>query len=267
MPFLTFHLAHALPANCPPQRVVDALHRYEPLITPNPYLVSYHRRPVEVAEIVDDPFFREDGRALAAFEVVDRIVLVPGVATKQVVIPCVMQRFDGGVRCRSLAAGGVRVWSTWTVVPAGRDQSAAAAPEKKNKRRSSSRSSRFSRDDSSRHKRGSSSNPAPASRAVPPVQPRPSPSPPPHQPPATAATAAATSSAAPTPPATPPVAHVLPASGVDYEIVEEARVECGSLVKPFVGRSFREAHIEILRQVVEGVLSEIEREKMSHVYM
>ncbi|CAK7217184.1 hypothetical protein SCUCBS95973_003056 [Sporothrix curviconia] len=243
MPFLTFHLSYALPASCPPQRVVDALHRYEPLITPNPYLVSFRRRPVEVAEIVDDPFFREDGHALAAYEVVDRIVLVPGVATKQVVIPCVMQRFEGGVRCRSLAAGGVRVWSTWRVAPAGQGPSsgesidAAAAPPSK-KRRSSSRSS--SRDDSRR------------SRSKPPSQP---------------AVLAAAASAAPTPPATPPTTSAFPSSGEGYEIVEEARVECGSLVKPFVGRSFKEAHVEILRQVVEGVLSEMEGEKMNYVFM
>ncbi|CAK7223479.1 hypothetical protein SBRCBS47491_005219 [Sporothrix bragantina] len=256
MPFLTFHLAYALPANCPPQRVVDALHRYEPLITPNPYLVSFRRRPVEIAEIVDDPFFREDGYALAAFEVTDRIVLVPGVATKQVVIPCVMQRFEGGVRCRSLAAGGVRVWSTWKVVPAGQPGGGgdgatatidAAAPSKK--RRSSSRSS--SRDDSRRSH--SNNPPLPSSQQASPL-PQP-------------AVVAATASTAPTPPATPPTTNAFPESGEGYEIVEEARVECGSLVKPFVGRSFKEGHIEILRQVVQGVLLQMEREKMSYVYM
>ncbi|CAK7203533.1 hypothetical protein SEUCBS139899_006267 [Sporothrix eucalyptigena] len=230
MPFLTFNLSYPLPANCQPQRVVDALHRYEPLITPNPYLESFRRRPVDVAEIVDDPFFREDGHALAAFEIVDRIVLVPGVATKQVVIPCVMQRFEGGVRCRSLAAGGVRVWSTWKVVPAGQSQAAGSAPSKR-KSRSSSRDGG----------RRSQSNPPQA--------------------PVSAVTAAST------PPATPPTASAFPESGAGYEIVEEARVECGSLVKPFVSRSFKEAHIAILEKVVEGVLAQAEREKMSYVYM
>lgn len=116
---LSFTLSHPLPPGLPPDRVVQALHRYETLITPNPYLVSFRRRPVDLREIVDDAFFREDGNALAAFEIVDRIVLVPGLATKKVVIPCVMQRFEGGMRCRSLAAGGVRVWCTWRVRPRG----------------------------------------------------------------------------------------------------------------------------------------------------
>ncbi|KAL1899507.1 hypothetical protein Sste5346_002906 [Sporothrix stenoceras] len=246
MPFLTFNLSYPLPAECQPQRVLDALHRYEPLITPNPYLVSFRRRPVDLTEIVDDPFFREDGQALAAFEVVDRIVLVPGVASKQVVIPCVMQRFAGGVRCRSLAAGGVRVWSTWRVLPAGQ----VVADNSSSSKRSSVRTSR----DEGRRSRSNS----PAQTPV---------------------TAAATLAQAPTPPATPPTTNgnnpagagagaiVFPESGEGYEIVEEARVECGSLVKPFVGRSFREGHIEILRQVVKGVLDENERAKMSYVYM
>lgn len=252
MPFLTFNLAYPLPAECEPQRVLDALHRYEPLITPNPYLISFRRRAVDLAEIVDDPFFREDGQSLAAFEIVDRIVLVPGVATKQVVVPCVMQRFAGGVRCRSLAPGGVRVWSTWRVLPAGQ-----VTTESTSSKRSSMRTSR----DEGRRSRSNS------------------PSQPPQAPVAAAAPlAAAASSQALTPSATPPTANgnnpasstaaiVFPESGEGYEIVEEARVECGSLVKPFVGRSFREGHIEILRQVVEGVIAEAKQAKMSYVYM
>lgn len=254
MPLLYFNLSHPLPAECQPQRVVDALHRYEPLITPNPYLVSFRRRPVDLTEIVDDPFFREDGQALAAFEVVDKIVLVPGVASKQVVIPCVMQRFAGGVRCRSLAAGGVRVWSTWRVLPAG--QVAADNAASGSSKRSSVRTSR----DEGRRSRSNSPAQTPQGTPV---------------------TAAATLAhgQGPTPPATPPTigshgpasnadgAIVFPESGEGYEIVEEARVECGSLVKPFVGKSFREGHMEILRQVIKGVLDEAANAKMSYVYM
>ncbi|EFX00274.1 hypothetical protein CMQ_7276 [Grosmannia clavigera kw1407] len=180
MPTLTFHLAIPLPAALSPGQVIQAMHRYEPLITPNPFLVSYRRRPVDLREIVDDAFFRDDGQALAAFEVVDRIVLVPGLATKQVVIPCVMQRFDDGLRCRSFAAGGVRVWSTWRVQPAvtgaeALDNDVDGSP--------------------------------------------------------------------------------LP-SAVAYELVEEARVECSVLVKPFVGRSFQAAHMDILRSVVREIMQQ-----------
>lgn len=205
MPSLHFSLAYPLPAECTPDQVVAALHRYIPLITQNPYMVSYSRRPVELAEIVDDPFFRDDGTALAAFEVIDRIVVVPGFAKKQVVIPCVMQRFDGGVRCRSFAAGGVKVWSTWSVMTKA-DADASAAT---NNRTSTDRSTSTERP--------------------------------------------------PTPPATPP-------AGTEYCLIEEARVECSALIKPFVGRSFREAHIEILRKVVKDVMTAPERERMNFVY-
>ncbi|CAK7269356.1 hypothetical protein SEPCBS57363_003561 [Sporothrix epigloea] len=229
MPHLTFHLTYALPANCPPQRVVDSLHRYEPLIAPNPALVAFRRRPFDVAEVVNDPFFREDGHALAAFEVVEDIVLVPGVIAKRVVIPCVMQQFEGGVRCRSLAAGGVRVWSTWRVAAAvGRPKSPPP-----------SKHSLFSRASREGGLRRDSSSPAPSTRQS-------SPQP-----------------AAPVSPATPP----LTSAGEGYEIVEDARVECGSLVKSFVGRKFRESHVQILRKVVEDAINQMEREKMNYVYM
>ncbi len=212
MPFLNFTLTCPIPAHLPPERVLDALCRYEPLITPNPFLVSYRRRPVVLDEIVDDPFFREDGQALAAFEVVDRIVFVPGLPAKQVVIPCVMQRFDGGVRCRSFAAGGVRVWSTWRVLPAAEVTAAEAAAARSEKDKSDKKRSRS------------------ASQSL-------------------------------TPPATPPTTTTTTtttAAATDgYALVEDARVECGSLVKPFVSRSFRESHQAILRKVLADVASEM----------
>ncbi|OAA55575.1 hypothetical protein SPI_08259 [Niveomyces insectorum RCEF 264] len=230
MPTLDFAFACPLPPGCPPGRVLHALHRFEPLITPNPYLVSYRRRPVDLAEIVDDPFFREDGQALAAFEIVDRIVFLPGVATKQVVIPCVMQRFADGVRCRSLAAGGVRVWSTWRVVPAGTvaagvTTAAAAAAAAAGKQEGGGRR-RSSRESHERQQQQQQTL---------------------------------------TPPATPQRSNDSTASGGGggsgdsgrgYELVEEARVECSTLVKPFVGRSFQAAHLLILRTVVQEIMRE-----------
>ena len=208
MPSLHFSLAYPLPADCAPDRVVAALQRYIPLITQNPYMVSYSRRPVNLSEIVDDPFFRDDGTALAAFEVIDRIVVVPGFAKKQVVIPCVMQRFSGGVRCRSFAAGGVKVWSTWRVMTRADAEASATATA--------------------------------INRASTDARGRP-----------------------PTPPATPPATQP---AGTEYSLVEEARVECSSLVKPFVSRSFRDAHIEILRKVIKDVMTEPERERMNYIY-
>jgi len=177
---LHFTFPYPLPAELSPDLVLAALQTYEPLITPNPYMKSYRRRPVDLSEIIDDPFFREDGRKLAAFEVIDRIVLIPGVASKEVIIPCVMQAFDGGVRCRSYAQGGVKVWSTWTLRPAARDKEAALAAD------------------------------------------------------------AADEAAA-------------------WEIVEDARVECSPLVKPFVGKSFASAHKEILRRVVDEIIRQSAR--------
>lgn len=40
--------------------------------------------------------------------------------------------------------------------------------------------------------------------------------------------------------------------------MEEARVECGMMVRPFVGRSFVGAHREILRRMVDKL---VEREE------
>jgi hypothetical protein len=107
-----------LPAYLTPEVVLQALHTYEPLIVANPYLTSYERRPVDVAELVDDSFFRDDGRRLQAYTVHDRVPIIPGVgswAAKAIVIPCVFQSFERGVRCRADAQAGVTVRSSYEV--------------------------------------------------------------------------------------------------------------------------------------------------------
>ncbi|KAJ9134125.1 hypothetical protein NKR23_g10340 [Pleurostoma richardsiae] len=123
---LTLHFP--LPSYLSPDLVLERLHAYEPLITPHPYLVRFRRRPVPLADLVDDPFFTDTGRRLAAYEVTERIVLLPSglvggggsrlaaVCSKDVRVPAVFQSFDTGVRCRADAQGGVRVWSTYEVV-------------------------------------------------------------------------------------------------------------------------------------------------------
>ncbi|KAK1759159.1 hypothetical protein QBC47DRAFT_449769 [Echria macrotheca] len=107
-----------LPAYIPPDAVVAALHAYRPLIEANPHLTSYERRAVGIEEIVDDPFFRDDGHRLQAFTCYQRITIIPGVgawATKDVSVPCVFQSYDVGVRCRADAGSGVTVWSSYEV--------------------------------------------------------------------------------------------------------------------------------------------------------
>ncbi|KAH8882582.1 hypothetical protein GQ53DRAFT_456016 [Thozetella sp. PMI_491] len=108
----------ALPSYLTPEVVLESLHTYEPLITANPYQIGYERRRVDVEELVDDPFFRDDGAKLQAFVVYDRVPIIPGVgswATKEVVIPCVFQSFAQGVRCRAEAQAGVTVRSSYEV--------------------------------------------------------------------------------------------------------------------------------------------------------
>ncbi len=107
-----------LPTYLTPEVMLESLHSYEPLITANPYQIGFERRPVQIEELVNDPFFREDGRRLQAFVVYDRVPIIPGVgswATKEVVIPCVFQSFAYGVRCRAEAQAGVTVRSSYEV--------------------------------------------------------------------------------------------------------------------------------------------------------
>lgn len=113
-------LSFPLPSYLSPDLVLEHLQNYEPLITPHPYLLKYNRRPVTVEELIDDPFFTETGRKLEAFEVTERVVLLPvtGFSSwcyKDVRIPAVFQSFETGVRCRADAQGGVRVWSTYEI--------------------------------------------------------------------------------------------------------------------------------------------------------
>ena len=116
--YITVTTRVPLPAYLSADVVLAALHTYEPLITSNPYAMGFERRPVDVQELVGDPFFREDGHKLEAFVVYDKVPIIPGVgawATKEVVIPCVFQSFAYGVRCRALAQAGVTVRSSYEV--------------------------------------------------------------------------------------------------------------------------------------------------------
>ncbi|KAI6347833.1 hypothetical protein MCOR25_010888 [Pyricularia grisea] len=110
---MTIEVSYPLPPDLPPSAVLAALHTsYEPLMKPHPFQKGFKRRPLSVDEVVDDPFFRADGRKLESYEVSDRIPILPGVH-KDITVPAVFQSFDGGVRCRADAPGGVRIWSVY----------------------------------------------------------------------------------------------------------------------------------------------------------
>lgn len=110
---MTIEVSYPLPPDLPPSAVLAALHTsYEPLMKPHPFQKGFKRRPLSVDEVVDDPFFRADGRKLESYEVSDRIPILPGVH-KDITVPAVFQSFNGGVRCRADAPGGVRIWSVY----------------------------------------------------------------------------------------------------------------------------------------------------------
>ena len=107
-----------LPAFLNPQFMLDTLQSYEPLIRASPYLKNYERRNIQVEEVVDDPFFIEEGHKIQAFIVHDRVPIIPGLggwAAKGVRIPCIFQSFQHGVRCRADSDGGVTVRSSYEV--------------------------------------------------------------------------------------------------------------------------------------------------------
>ncbi|KAL2262071.1 hypothetical protein VTK26DRAFT_2533 [Humicola hyalothermophila] len=112
-----------IPASLPPAKVIATLQTCEPLITTNPYLERFERRPVPAGETANDPFFTPANGGssvgeLQGFMVYERVPIIPGVgqwATKLVTIPCVFQTFDHGVRCRGQADGGVTVRSSYEV--------------------------------------------------------------------------------------------------------------------------------------------------------
>jgi hypothetical protein len=110
----SFELRFPLPAHLPPSFVIGHIQKYEPLMTPHPYLVRFERRPLAVADVADDPFFREDGHKLQRYHVTDLIRFMPGIA-KEITVPAVFQSFETGARVRADAQAGVRVWSTFSV--------------------------------------------------------------------------------------------------------------------------------------------------------
>lgn len=170
-----------IPSTLDPSTVIQAMHTFEPLITANPFVVRHERRPVPVEDLVDDPFFRDDGQNLRAFVVHDRVPIIPGVAwaSKHVSVPCVFQSFGYGVRCRADAQAGVTVRSSYEVRRRGEVEG----------------------------------GPEPGSGGG--------------------------------------GGDVVPG---EFELVEIAKIECGSLVKSFVKRNFATAHEEILQRFVDELL-------------
>ncbi|KAK0642002.1 hypothetical protein B0T16DRAFT_292670, partial [Cercophora newfieldiana] len=121
-----------LPAHVAPEAAIAAIQAYRPLIEANPHLVSYERRSVGVQEVIDDPFFREDGQRLQAFTVYQRITIIPGVgswATKDVSVPCVFQSVKYGCRCRADASGGVTVRSRYEIRRRGEVSDGTGKPD------------------------------------------------------------------------------------------------------------------------------------------
>ncbi|KAK0620938.1 hypothetical protein B0T14DRAFT_497361 [Immersiella caudata] len=121
-----------LPAHVPPDAAIALLQTYRPLIEANPHLVSYERRSVGIHEVVDDPFFRDDGQRLQAFNVYQRITIIPGVgswATKDVVVTGVFQSVKNGCRCRADASGGVTVRSRYEIRRRGEVPDITSKPE------------------------------------------------------------------------------------------------------------------------------------------
>jgi hypothetical protein len=121
-----------LPAHVPRDSAIALLQTYRPLIEANPHLVSYERRSVGIHEVVDDPFFRDDGQRLQAFNVYQRITIIPGVgswATKDVVVTGVFQSVKNGCRCRADASGGVTVRSRYEIRRRGEVPDSTGKPE------------------------------------------------------------------------------------------------------------------------------------------
>ncbi|KAJ4390086.1 hypothetical protein N0V93_007559 [Gnomoniopsis smithogilvyi] len=109
-------LRFPLPSILSPDIVIQAIHAYEPLIRPNPYLQGFDRLPVDLGEIVADPFFIEDGSNVAKYEIHDRIPILPAVGwMKDVSFPAIFQSFPTGVRLRAEAAAGTTVRSIYGV--------------------------------------------------------------------------------------------------------------------------------------------------------
>ena len=106
-----------IPAKLPHNFFLERLRAYDPLIVANPFLKTYERRKVPLDELVNDPFFSDDGFNLRAYVVTDAIPIIPGVSwlKKDVSIPCVFQGFHKGVRCRAQAQAGVMVRSSYEV--------------------------------------------------------------------------------------------------------------------------------------------------------
>lgn len=122
-----------LPRYLPPREVVNALRTYIPVIKHQALVTHYEPAP-GLPDCASDPFFHggssvadpgvahnspesvREGK-LAAFNVFERINLIPGIASKEISFPVTFQDAPGGVRCRADAPAGVTLWTVFKVRP------------------------------------------------------------------------------------------------------------------------------------------------------
>ncbi|KAL2106291.1 hypothetical protein VUR80DRAFT_6944 [Thermomyces stellatus] len=133
----------SLPRYLPPQEVVNALQTYIPVIK-HQALVTRYERAMGIPHCARDPFFHggspianpavDDNPpvsyrngALVAFNVFERINLIPGIASKEITFPATFQNVPGGVRCRADAPGGVTLWTEFKVRPKPRNLNAPSS--------------------------------------------------------------------------------------------------------------------------------------------
>lgn len=241
---LTLHFP--LPPSLPPTLVIQALHAYEPLIRPNPYLQNFRRLPVDMDEVVADPFFNSssssssssppspsssssspafppaaansqehnDDNDIASYEIHDRIPVVGFLGIyKDTIFPATFQTTPGGVKVKVDAAMGVKVRSVYEVCPA------------KNNNNNNKKKSNHNQEDE-----------------------------------AAAAGGGGGGGGLEPPKAQQQQQQQLGAGGEEHEdhlweLVERSHVECGALLKPFVMKSFEAAHRDLCRKVLDNVIA------------
>ncbi|RDW60536.1 hypothetical protein BP6252_11919 [Coleophoma cylindrospora] len=114
---------HTLSVSCPipstltPTDIIAALHNHTNLVTLQPLVVSYDE-VTSTHEYEPDPYFDPSSSPIRAYEIVESVIVIPGVGNwgrYPVKVICQFQNTEDGVKSRAVASAGVVLRATYHV--------------------------------------------------------------------------------------------------------------------------------------------------------
>lgn len=114
-----------IPANLPPDFVLNYLQTFTPSLAANPLVVHFEEVRSDLEAIANDPLFDTKDETIRSYEARSVVQLMPGVS-REFKFPSIFQQTSDGIVSRGTAPPQIIVWAQWRIRP--RQDSASQSP-------------------------------------------------------------------------------------------------------------------------------------------